>query len=139
MIPTYIKFTKLIKEFEINYPAYYNLKYNTQTASIKDIQIQLKNKKKSCLLEYIIIKNKLYSFLITESNFEIIKINLPNNFKDILEVYSEAISFIEFDDFHETSSNLYSYLIQPILSKLKGINKLIINKLNKQLTLFRKF
>lgn len=122
-------YEQLIKKFEIDYPSYFDLKYNTKTITVKELQNQLtiqKDFKHTTILEYIIVKNTLYIFIISKELYKIIPVALPDNFNEIIQEYNNAISFVEFDDFYNWASQLYNYLINPIEKELKFTNKLII-------------
>lgn len=54
---------KIQVHFEANYPSYYELKYNNQTASIQEVQAELDEQ--TVLIEYFIGKDALYVFSIT--------------------------------------------------------------------------
>lgn len=55
---------KLQVQFETNYPAYYQLKYNDQTATIKELQAVLADN--TILIEYFVGEKALYVFSITK-------------------------------------------------------------------------
>lgn len=55
---------KLQEQFEANYPSYYQLKYNDQTASLGEVQAALDEQ--TVLVEYFVGEKTLYVFSITK-------------------------------------------------------------------------
>lgn len=122
-------YEKLIKEFEEKYPNYFDLKYNTHSISVKELQnkfAKLHSLDNACLLEYIIIKGVVYIFLVKKDVYKIIQVPIADDIKDKIQEYNESISFVDFEDFYEVSTLLYSYLVKPVKEDLKGIEKIII-------------
>lgn len=63
-------YTDWIGNLEEQYPAYYNLKYNYNTADIKAIQQYLR-KESGALIEYFLGRDTMYSFVITADQLEV--------------------------------------------------------------------
>jgi len=126
-----VAYEELIKKFESNYPNYYDLKYNTQTYSIKDTQIELMEGQ--ALIKYINLKESTLVFCITKDTVRLH--TLPVVSGALIETFRSTLNpnFIDskattlYNDFTDQSFDLYTKLLSPVLTELPGeINSLII-------------
>jgi|WetSurMetagenome_2_1015567.scaffolds.fasta_scaffold00747_16 CHAT domain-containing protein len=109
----------LIGVFEKNYPAFYNLKYNTRTASLESVDRIIGPKEN--LLSYILTDERLYIFVINQSHNEVIIRDLDKTFSANLERFREIISTMpsstdaraSFDEYMFLAHDLYLNLIAP--------------------------
>lgn len=75
------EYQKLIIDFESAYPDYYDLKYRfDQTISVAAIQQQLP--RGSCMLEYFVGDASIFVFVITQSGFDYVKFDKPQQFEE---------------------------------------------------------
>ena len=119
LIKLYKERERLIKQFEKNYPEYYDLKYKPITISIGQLQENLGNNK--VMIEYNLTDNYLYSFLITKSKFELVRQEIDSDFFNTLfyihsfVYYNPEIKFQSdhFRKFAEESHLIYNILIKP--------------------------
>lgn len=118
--------------FEKNYPAYYNLKYNTRTASLESVPRIIGPKEN--LISYILSGNKLYIFVVNQSYNEVIIEDAGKEFHTRLERFRKILSTMpsstdaraSFTEYMDIAYYLYSFLIQPAEPFLVS-NKLTIS------------
>ncbi|MCG8327263.1 MAG: CHAT domain-containing protein [Chitinophagales bacterium] len=120
---------KLIAQFENQYPTYYNLKYNQNTITIKNIQKQLSSD--DMLLEYFVGDSSLYAFVIQKDklSFKRIKKDFPLQ-EWIVQLrdntYGYWVSFEKTDSTYlankqqycKSAYQLYQRLIRPVEDQL---------------------
>lgn len=71
------QYEKLIRTFETDYPAYFELKYSLESVGVDQIQAKYLNKRpNTAVVEYFKTDSVLYSFIITPTAIEVI--TLPN-------------------------------------------------------------
>jgi CHAT domain-containing protein len=126
-------YTDWIGELEIQYPRYYKLKYNFNTRSASEIQHSLLDETQA-FVEYFVGEEKVYVFLITSRQFEILEFSKDVPLEDwIIELHEhiEAFQFSSSDRsalctaYSQRALQLYDYLIKP-LEKYTLPEKLII-------------
>ncbi|XOV94234.1 MAG: CHAT domain-containing protein [Bacteroidota bacterium] len=110
-----------ITKLETRYPEYYDLKYNTELASIPKIQSMLGSF--SAMLSYFIGTDRIYIFQVTQSKAHLY--NRPKNadFIRMLSGFRNSIKYYVDETFTTTSNSLYSQLIPKLPV---NINQLII-------------
>ncbi len=123
---SYQEFTKRL---ENQYPEYFNLKFNSASPSIAQLQNLLINK--TALISYFIDEdekekenNRLYIFLITKTKFEITSKKLPQEYDKLITGLRNALFFQEPRTFSTASRNLYKLLIPKNIPRI--INDLLI-------------
>jgi len=124
--------TKLENKIKANYPKYYELKYNTETTSLKQIREQLDES--TALIEYFMMDTAIYTFTVTTDNLSVDCIKLPSDFNNTLQSFIKKLTFppkrvshSDISKYIETSNRLYSLLIAPSLKQISpDITKLII-------------
>ena len=74
------EYDQLIEKFEKDYPEYYELKYQIQTATVATIQNLLNNVgfRNPTLLSYHLSPKKIYLFKITANDYQVHEINSSN-------------------------------------------------------------
>ncbi len=113
-----------ISNIEKVYPVYYNLKYNPDLLSIDALQSSINDK--IIILDYFIGDQAIYIFLISKNQFEILKLNKPENFYDIIKEFSSSILKSETDRYINSANQLSELLIQPLNPFLKSKSHLVI-------------
>ncbi|QQS30478.1 MAG: CHAT domain-containing protein [Sphingobacteriales bacterium] len=113
------QYDALVEQFEHQYPDYYVLKYQTDTAAISDLQQTLSSD--TFLLEYFITQQYIYLFAISSKGFKVMKINKPAEFEEDVKDYlyfgigtSGGPSQTTIKEFREFSYLLYQTLLQPL-------------------------
>ena len=117
---------------EVNYPNYYQLKYNQRLASLKDIQALLPDQQ-SAFIEYFLGVDKLHIFYITKKNAEIQTVDIENNLEAQVTALRDFLHqppnhFTAENDFAQYSDiahQLYLLLIEPLVID-KNIDRLIV-------------
>jgi CHAT domain-containing protein/tetratricopeptide (TPR) repeat protein len=119
---------KFIKEIEQKYPRYYDLKYQTNTAEISDIQSVLALGE--ALLNYLLDtdKNIVYILYISKGNSDIKIAEAKNAIDTISNDFNACIKIQDLDGTLKNGSLLYEVLIDPVINILEEekINKLVI-------------
>lgn len=105
-----------VQDLEKKYPEYFNLKYNTATPSIAQIQNRLDDK--SAILSYFIDDSKpdaarLYIYLITKKKFAITDQALGTDFDRSITGLRNSIFYQDKDAYLISARKLYKLLIPP--------------------------
>lgn len=124
------KHEELIKKFEETYPKYYSLKY--EQSHIKVNTIQNKIKAGEVIIEYVLTKKNIYTFLIEEDEFRLKTIAIDTSFTDNLLKLRNFLSdrnfsnhsSKDFQKYNTLAYNLYTKLIEPL--NLEANQKLTI-------------
>ena len=106
---TYLRF---LDQLEENYPDYYRLKYDTQTVTLRELQFLLHQNQ--VVISYFVGKEKLYVFVVTDDEFEVIDLQLPADFENLVQGFMDALTQHQYAAFKEKSHQLYQLLIAPI-------------------------
>jgi CHAT domain-containing protein len=109
----------LMGVIEKKYPAFYNLKYNTKTASLESVP-EIVGPKEN-LLNYILTDDKLFIFVVNQSYNEVIVRDLDKSFHQHLERFREILSTMpsttdarkSFNEYMSLAYDLYLNLIAP--------------------------
>ena len=122
---SYQEFTKRI---ESQYPEYFNLKFNSASPSIAQLQNLLGEK--TALITYFIDEdenngdnNRLYTFILTSKKFSIASARLPKEYDKYITGLRNGLYFQEPHTFSLASLNLSKILIPKIPG---NINDLVI-------------
>lgn len=122
---SYQEFTKRI---ESQYPEYFNLKFNSASPSIAQLQSLLPEK--TALISYFIDEhatngdnNRLFTFILTSKQFSITNTRLPSAYDKYITGLRNGLYFQEPHTFSLASRNLYKLLIPKIPGH---INDLVI-------------
>jgi len=118
-------------QFETNYQKYYELKYDLEVASVEGIQGYLSDGK-TALVEYFLGDTTLFTFGITKAGIVYDQQAIDSSFHQQLEMIRKASSRtdteapVTFQRYTQYSYELYKTLLEPILSQMPGVEKLII-------------
>jgi len=85
---------KLKKQLEQDYARYFELKYNAEIASSKELQEALK-KEGLTLLEYTLGKSHLYIFMIDENGLKMKQIELSPSFSSDISNYYKSLTDVK--------------------------------------------
>ncbi len=83
------EYEKLIKQFETDYPKYYNLKYGNELVPVKKLQKSLD--KKTALLSYTVTDSSIIIFTITRKKLEVQVVEKDARFDNILQLYRDIL------------------------------------------------
>jgi len=120
-----LEYENLIKKMEKLYPKYYDLKYQTQTATVSDVQKSLDDN--TALLEYFLGDSAIFAFAITKHDFEVVEIKKAPSFNS--QVTDLATSFKNITSraaYLKNAAGIYNILIKPLESKIASKHKWII-------------
>ena len=106
------EYLQLIQQFETDYPDYYQLKYETKTTSIEEVQQALT--KHQVLLNYFVADQHFYIFVVTKDEFEVFDFDKPDDFEALIQDFLFALNNHDHAIFAEKSHQLFRLLIQPI-------------------------
>jgi len=123
----------VIDGFEKKYPKYYQLKYSTRTASVKDVQNHILNSN-DALVEYFMSDSSLYIFAVTKNNHEVKQVKKGSAFNQQLRFFQNALrnpnllshQLPDYQQYLLSASLLYDYLIAPIDSLIKDKQLIIV-------------
>lgn len=118
------KFEQMMFDIEKNYSEYYQLKYQTHTASVDEIQNYLPDK--TALLEYFVGDSTIYIFSVTKSSFDVSTLRKPLDFQELIKDYYSSIVKSESEKYIKSSVSLSKLLIEPVIHTLSSIESLII-------------
>lgn len=112
-----------IKNLEKEYPEYFNLKYNSTSPSIAQVQELLPEN--TAILSYFIDdynnRNQLYSYIITKKKFRIQSKRIPADYNKYLTGYRNSIYFLDQHAFIETSRRLSQLLIPKLPRRINDL------------------
>jgi len=123
---------ELIRSIELNYPVYYNLKYDNSVITLADIQKKLSPNQ--AIIEYALTDSLLYIFAITSTNKQLVTRSIDTSFFDNLQVIRQQLTGKDFNNysghdfktFVNTSFNLYSTLLLPVKAIIQKKDLIII-------------
>ncbi len=119
------KYEALVKNLEKSYPKYYELKYKTVTASVKDIQTALD--KETALLEYFLGDSLIYFFSITKNDYDIKTMKRDSIFNSNLQSLLSSFKSVSLQsEYLKNASELYNILIKPVEINISDKKKWII-------------
>ena len=125
------KYSALKEQFEKDYPDYFQLQYDSQVASVKDIQRKLLNRK-TAMVSYFFGEEKNYIFTITKKDIKIVVLDKNddlNEWVDNLRLFLKRDSRLSnaYATFYTTGFQLYQAFLSPALKPLpKSIQQLIV-------------
>ena len=122
----------LIRDMEKKYPRYYHLKYDISSIPAGFAMKQLKYGQ--AILEYEIIRNRIYIFCLTKNKTHLIIHEADPDLDEYIRIFWKILQQKQFNkkatsnfyDFLHSSYNLYQNLIKPVDSLIKGKSLIII-------------
>ncbi len=115
---TYEAFTKKLEQ---QFPEYFNLKFNSASPSIDQVQ-SLLTRNKALLSYFIDDKNsRLYIFYLDKNKFKIVDETLPAEFDKYVTGLRNSLYFNDIKIFTSASYNLYRLLIPHIPYRIKEL------------------
>jgi CHAT domain-containing protein/predicted negative regulator of RcsB-dependent stress response len=116
-------YNNFIRNLEQQYPNYFNLKFNTSSASIAQIQQQLSAE--TAVISYFIDdhnnRNQLYVYIISPSSFQVHSHALPDNFNKLITAYRNSIFYMNETLYQQYSNELYKLLIPSIPGRTRHL------------------
>ncbi len=117
----------LVEKLESGYPEYYKQKYNQEIVSINQLQQSID--KKEAILEYVLGDSSLYTFVVTQDTFLLLKQDTDSVFHSSLDFYKTVLHRDHTSNYRlyrNSAYNLYKKLIFPVEPLLQNKNLLII-------------
>lgn len=105
-------YLQLVEKLEGDYPDYFQLKYDSQTIEVADLQSSLSESQ--VLVNYFVGEKKYYLFVATIDEFEVRVLEKPNDFEVTIQQFLQAIEEHHQGNFIKKGHQLYQWLIQPI-------------------------
>ena len=119
------EFDALVEDFEKRYPTYFDMKYRTQTASIREVQAALDDQ--TALVEYFVGEHAVYAFAIAKSDFDVIALPKASNLVSLVNAYFTSIKrMLNKNEYLKSSVQLYALLFKPIEGMLFSKKRLIV-------------
>ena len=118
------RYANLISDFETNYPEYYDLKYQTSTISLHEIQKLLPDS--TALIEYFVGDSLVFIFTVLKDDLDIQTVKKTNNFSQLIKDFYTSILKTETEKFINSSNELSRMLILPVINKISAVKNLVI-------------
>lgn len=118
-------YESLINRFEKSYPAYFNLKYQTGSPSVTEIQEKVLISD-SAILEYFLSDSSLFIFTMTKNQFEITEVPKDDKFNDLLKQIRTGLMDRIYSKYTSAAYQLYLLLIEPVEPMIRGCSLIII-------------
>ncbi len=117
-------YENFIRQLETKFPAYFNLKFNAATPSIKDLQAKLDSR--TAVVSYFTDdkKNRIYIFQVTSKKFQAISHPIPDDFNKNITGLRNSLFFNEMETYKTTAAKLSRLLVPKIQSS--SIKHLVI-------------
>ncbi|MEM9920815.1 MAG: tetratricopeptide repeat protein, partial [Bacteroidota bacterium] len=125
---------RLTKIFELKYPHFYKLKYQQEQIDLSVIRQQLAERQQA-LIEYFFGDEKIYIFLLTETQMEVFSVAYSSKLNEQIEQLRQAVSSFpsdqelasNFEQYTKTAFALYEQLLAPALKQLPtSVSSLIL-------------
>jgi CHAT domain-containing protein len=109
------------KRLESTFPEYFNLKYNTNSPTVSEVQRKLDSK--TALLSYFIDdkNNTIYIFKLSKEKFEIISHILPKDFDRYITGLRNGLYFNDIKTYMLSAALLSKVLIPKIASSITSL------------------
>lgn len=118
------EYDKLKAHISKNYPNYYKMRYNTEVASIEDIQQSLL-KPRQTLIQYIATEEDLLALVVTRTSKHLVALEAGNYTADI-DSLNRVIVMGDQKAFLAIAKRLYVALFEPLEAYLAGKEVFII-------------
>ncbi len=119
-------YKNLIKNFEINYKKYFNLKYNTKVSRIKILQESLTDDQ--AMISYFYGDNAIYVITVGKEYKSLHKIEVPGslekNIKEVYKLFSDSQSDITL--LADKTNLIYNLILKPVIQNIKQEHLIII-------------
>ena len=118
------EYQSLIEELEKTYPRYYDLKYESKTVSITELQERLDTQ--TTVVEYFTGERSIYVFTVAKSHFAVTTVAKDTLFEADIEQLRDGIERHDSQLYVRSSQRLYRSLISPVRDHLKTKSLIII-------------
>jgi len=117
------EYTAFIKKLEKDFPKYYNLKFNSSSPSVAQIQQSLQP---GVAVVSFFINDKdqrVYQFIITRKKFSLVSLRFTKDFEREVKGFTNGIYYSDFITYNTTAASLKKLLTPKVAASVK---KLII-------------
>ncbi|MBS1680126.1 MAG: CHAT domain-containing protein [Bacteroidetes bacterium] len=115
-----LEYDQFIKKLELDYPAYYNLKFNSSTASVQEIQ-KLLSPTKAVVSFFVAEKSKkVYQFVVTPHRLNVFVKSLPDNFDRLCKGFINSLLYSNIETY-QSAQDLFRLLKPRVPSHVKSI------------------
>ena len=108
-----------VENLEETYPNYYNLKYQTDLLTTKELQNNLP--KYSAVLSYFIGKESIYIFYVSSTKLNVFTVQKPENFTQQVNALRNSIKYRINDMFSSTAGSLSKVLVPKINDNIRQL------------------
>jgi CHAT domain-containing protein len=115
----------LLQRFEKDYPDYYSLKYQVETATVEEVKQEVLDEN-TALVEYFTGKDSIFIFAITKDNFAIATSAKDSLFDKQIEQLRQGLVTQDFVQYAQAAYRLYQTLLAPVADQLAAKNLIII-------------
>lgn len=112
------KYDALTEQFEKDFPEYFQLKYNTASIDVTILQSSLTPQ--SAMIEYFVDEAHLYIFWVTQTQFEVVRVEETKSLEKMVRQFIRTLNSGSQRRFAKAASQLYAWLLQPIVHLLEG-------------------
>ncbi len=105
-------YLQLKEELKKRYPEYFQLKYHTQTVTVTALQSVLNDNQ--VLLNYFVGEKEITIFVVTATDFEIVREDLPADFDEKVKSFLQSIKHHDFEKQVILGTQLYKILLQSV-------------------------
>ena len=102
-----------IKKLESNYPAYYDLKFNLEHATVADVQKTLLDKKHT-MVQYTWLDTMLLIHVVRKDDLHFVRVDIDKQLERLTLDWYLKMQNIDMNNVDSLGHILYTYLIQPI-------------------------
>lgn len=130
------KYNLLIEDFKLNYPKYFNLKYNNTFASIDDVKSQIRNSDKA-VVQYFVGREYVYALVITEEGQQFRRLLASDLLNQKVDTLIKGMNLFSSNEnkyfssgqkeaYSRIAHELYKELILPLKTGLKNKKELVL-------------
>jgi len=125
------EYQQLIDQFEVQYPKYFKLKYDTQLAGLAAVRKNLLNRK-AAFLEYFVGLEKVFLFQITKKDFQVFSFEKSEHFQEDMQellqlARKKQVIASEASRLQELMYQVYQdYVAKGVETLPKNIDRLLI-------------
>lgn len=119
------EYRALQSKFELEFPDYYRLKYDLETASLSEVQSHLQPNQ--TLLEYFTGDSAVYIFVVRRDHYQVVEVqkdfpldSLVADFRKGIENEPENLSDQALDQYIQSAQALYRKLLAPVEDQITG-------------------
>ena len=116
-----LEYTAFIKKLEMDYSNYFNLKFNQSSPTVEALQNKL-NDETGIISFFVAEKGKrIYQFIISNKQFKIYHLTLPENFDKLLRGFNNGIYYSDFATYQKSAVALGKILVPRLPRSVKQL------------------